>query len=164
MALKRMRPSLELLQARIDPKLIAKAKKMEKRAAAGRLLEPLQKKKLPTDAASGPGGKGAQPSAGGAGDKGAAAEKAGSSGAATERGAGGGQEGGKGGAGGSGEAASEGSATTALPVGKPKTAEEYEAMRWVRGLGGQHWQDVHRHLVCVGCKLMLIECSDAASS
>lgn len=37
-------------QARIDPRLISKAKKAEKKATAGRLLEPLQKRKPPTNA------------------------------------------------------------------------------------------------------------------
>lgn len=38
---------IDPVQARIDPKLIMRAKKLEKKAANGRLLEPLQKKKLP---------------------------------------------------------------------------------------------------------------------
>lgn len=52
---------------RVDPKLIAKAKKAERRAAASRLLEPMHVKKPPV---------GARPGAGGAvGAAGAAAEE-----------------------------------------------------------------------------------------
>jgi len=102
--------------ARIDPKLISKAKKAEKKATAGRLLEPLQKRK-PTSACSSNA-----PSTHGSTTPTSAS--AGMTTASTAAGAASAQQSQP------GEEGAQKEAATAYTVpSKPKTAEEYEALR-----------------------------------
>ncbi|GLC65380.1 hypothetical protein PLESTF_000287300 [Pleodorina starrii] len=124
---------------RVDPKIIAKTKKAEKRAATSRLLEPMHIKKPPAGRQTGPpaagaGGAGSGSAAGaGAVSGGAAAGAAGGSGGG---GGGGGsssgQADGKGGAGEGEEGACSGGgvgAASSAAFFKPRTPEEYEAWR-----------------------------------
>ncbi|GIL81822.1 hypothetical protein Vretimale_1419 [Volvox reticuliferus] len=113
---------------RIDPKLIAKTKKAEKRAATSRLLEPMHVKKPP------PGRQGAPAAAGGV-------TTGGAPGGASTAGAGGGgaagnspnQADGKGteveGEEGTNAGGSGGAVSSMAGFLKPRTAEEYEAWR-----------------------------------
>lgn len=111
-------PPLPFPQVRIDPKLIARAKKAERKATASRLLEPMHQKKQQQQGAQAqqqgaPAASGAVSGAGGP-----AAEPQLEDGGSVAGGGGGGAGGSMWGWGGP----------------KPKTAEEYEAWRCGRAL------------------------------